>query len=127
MTAATLCAAGFSTRTIRPPVSYTDALKRRLMQSYGQTGAPADYELDHLVALEDGGHPWDVRNLWPEPRHGEPNAGEKDKIENAVHRGICSGALDLDVVRLQMARDWTRLSHTTALVAVDEPTPEPSP
>ena len=35
LTAAQLCAAGFTTTTIRPPASYTDVLKKRLMASYG--------------------------------------------------------------------------------------------
>jgi hypothetical protein len=59
LTPARLCAPGFSTGTIRPPASYTDELKKRLMVAYGQvdtdplTGkpwSPADVELDQLLS-----------------------------------------------------------------------------
>src|SRR5438132_9110624 len=47
----TICVQGY-TKTIRPPVSYTNPLKFRLMASYGQNGPPSAYELDHLISLE---------------------------------------------------------------------------
>src|ERR687888_596480 len=50
----TICRRGW-TRTIRPPVSYTNDLKLEQMQQYGVTGEPADYQEDHLVSLELGG------------------------------------------------------------------------
>jgi hypothetical protein len=37
------------------------------MQSYGFTHSRSNYELAHLISLEIGGNPKDVRNLWPEP------------------------------------------------------------
>ena len=43
------------TRTIRPPVSYTDPLKRQQIALYGLGGTTADYEEDHLIPLELGG------------------------------------------------------------------------
>src|SRR5919109_135468 len=65
--AVTICRVGW-TATIRPPVDYTDPLKLRQMQAYGETGSPADYEEDHLIPLELGGDPRAEGNLWPEPR-----------------------------------------------------------
>src|SRR5262245_11881966 len=62
---ATICKRGW-TRTIRPPVSYTNALKQRGLHAYGLRGPPSGYQEDHLISLELGGHPTDVRNLWPE-------------------------------------------------------------
>jgi hypothetical protein len=87
----TICRAGW-TRTIRPPTSYTTALKLRQMQEYGVGGSPSDYQEDHLISLELGGHPTDPRNLWPEPR---PHAEEVDRIENELNGKVCSGELTL--------------------------------
>jgi len=36
------------------------------MQAYGFIDSPGNYELDHLIPLELGGAPEDVKNLWPE-------------------------------------------------------------
>jgi hypothetical protein len=52
----TICVQGW-TRTIRPPTSYTNALKRKQMREYGVGGSPSDYQEDHLISLELGGHP----------------------------------------------------------------------
>jgi hypothetical protein len=87
----TICAHGW-TRTIRPPVEYTNALKIRQMRAYGESGSPSDYQEDHLVSLELGGHPTDPRNLWPEPY---PRASEVDRIENELNAKVCSGSLSL--------------------------------
>jgi hypothetical protein len=87
----TICRHGW-TATIRPPVSYTNALKRRQMRQYGETGSLSDYQEDHLISLELGGNPTDPRNLWPEPY---PRAAEVDKIENELNSDICDGKLTL--------------------------------
>ena len=120
LTAAQLCAPGFSTRSIRPPTSYTDALKRRLMIAYGQVGtnpvtgrawSPNDVELDHDVSLEDLGHPWSPQNLWPEPRRAsgaEPNAEEKDQVEITVHELICADQAHAADYAARLAADWTQ-------------------
>ena len=80
------------TATIRPPVDYTNALKRKQMRMYGETGSMSDYQEDHLISLELGGHPTDPRNLWPEPY---PRASDVDRIENDLNAQVCSGRLTL--------------------------------
>ncbi len=87
----TICKRGW-TSTIRPPVSYTDALKRKQMRQYGETGPMSDYQEDHLISLEMGGNPTDPRNLWPEPY---PRAAQMDQIENQLNAEICDGQLTL--------------------------------
>jgi len=87
----TICRTGW-TRTVRPPVEYTDDLKRRQMRAYGETGASSRYQEDHLISLELGGHPTDPRNLWPEPY---PRASDVDQIENQLNQQVCSGSLSL--------------------------------
>lgn len=87
----TICRRGW-TATIRPPASYTDALKRKQMRQYGETGSLSDYQEDHLISLELGGNPTDPRNLWPEPY---PRAADVDQIENQLNAEVCSGQLTL--------------------------------
>jgi hypothetical protein len=100
----TICRHGW-TATIRPPVSYTNALKARQMRAYGETGSRSAYQEDHLISLELGGHPTDPRNLWPEPY---PRAGEVDRIENDLNMQVCSGALTL----AQAQQRESDLKHT---------------
>ena len=87
----TICRHGW-TRTIRPPVDYTDELKRRQIRAYHESGPSSAYQEDHLISLELGGHPTDPRNLWPEPY---PRASEVDQIENQLNAEVCSGSLSL--------------------------------
>jgi hypothetical protein len=89
--ATTVCAHGW-TKTIRPPVSYTNQLKVEQMREYGLGGDPSDYQEDHLVSLELGGHPTDPRNLWPEPKQ---RAEEVDGTENDLNDRVCNGSLSL--------------------------------
>jgi hypothetical protein len=95
--ASTICVRGW-TKTIRPPTSYTNELKVKQMREYGVGGSRADYQEDHLISLELGGHPTDPRNLWPEPY---PRASEVDSIENDLNAKVCSGALSLEEAQLQ--------------------------
>jgi hypothetical protein len=87
----TVCRRGW-TATIRPPVDYTNALKRKQMRLYGETGSMSDYQEDHLISLELGGNPTDPRNLWPEPY---PRASDVDRTENDLNAQVCSGRLTL--------------------------------
>jgi hypothetical protein len=99
----TICTRGWTT-TIRPPTSYTSALKLRQLDAYGATGPPEDYQEDHLISLELGGDPTDPRNLWPEPY---PRASAVDQIENDLNAQVCSGDLSL----AEAQRKETELKH----------------
>jgi hypothetical protein len=87
----TICRSGW-TRTVRPPVSYTNDLKRKGLRQYRLRGPPSAYQEDHLISLELGGDPTDARNLWPEPY---PRASEVDRIENELNRLVCTGRISL--------------------------------
>lgn len=112
----TICDPRWHTRTVRPPTSYTDRLKRAQMVSYGYTvhtaqcvdgtDNPACYEEDHLIPLVLGGAPTDPHNLWPQPWFGPWSAAEKDRLEVALHRLVCRGDLALDVAQAAIADDW---------------------
>jgi hypothetical protein len=103
----TICVAGY-TRTVRPPVSYTGPLKRRLMRAYGLTGPLSLYELDHLIPLELGSAPSAVANLWPEPWGGPHGAHVKDAEENALRRAVCDGSITLVAAQARIVSEWTR-------------------
>jgi len=100
----TICRRGW-TSTIRPPESYTDALKRKQMRQYGETGSTSQYQEDHLISLELGGNPTDPRNLWPEPY---PRASQMDQEENALNAQVCGGALSL----AQAQQRESEIKHT---------------
>ena len=92
----TICRVGW-TKTIRPPVSYTNKLKVEQMAQYEETGSPSDYEEDHLIPLELGGAPRNPKNLWPEPR---AQAKKSDPLETKLKRQICKGTLKLTRARV---------------------------
>ena len=101
----TICVSGY-TKTVRPPVSYTTPLKIKLMKSYGFTDSRSNYEFDHLIPLEVGGHPTDVKNLFPEPGYGQYNFHVKDRFENYLHKAVCNGSISLTEAQKQIATDW---------------------
>jgi hypothetical protein len=105
--AQTICVPGY-TKTIRPPSSYTSSLKVRQIVEYGYGDTnPADYEEDHFIPLELGGHPTNPRNLWPEPHAATDGSSAKDKVENALHALVCSGQLTLEEAQRRVTSDWT--------------------
>jgi hypothetical protein len=107
----TICMVGYTT-TVRPPSSVTDKEKAGLLLAYGFAGDVKTTELDHLVPLELGGDPNDIRNLWPEP-NDKPGAKSfvngKDTVEGRAHDAVCAGRLDLATAQAEMASDWPAL------------------
>lgn len=108
----TICVKGW-TATIRPPFSVTEPEKFASMRAYGDSTAKGEagkYEFDHLIPLELGGAPNDIRNLWPEPH---ATSFVKDGFENSLHARVCSapgssGHVTLAQARRYMRTDWTR-------------------
>ena len=110
----TICVKGW-TATIRPPLSYTEPLKRRLMVSYGHpTASLRGYELDHLIPLELGGDPTSVDNLWPESG-ASPN--RKDTVESVGREAVCrkTNPLPLATAQVAIARDWQAFGRSLGL------------
>src|SRR5690349_21798929 len=93
------------TRTVRPPDSYTTALKAKGLHQYRLRGPPSAFQEDHLISLELGGDPADPRNLWPE---SYPRASAVDRMENDLNAQVCSGSLSLAQAQLKEAQ----LKHT---------------
>lgn len=104
---ATICVRGWSAKQ-RPPTSYTEPLKLRLLKASGYADQnPQDYELDHRISLENGGSPTDPANLWVEPYLGKCNARDKDRLENRLHALACTGKITLAEDQAALTGDWT--------------------
>lgn len=99
----TICVPGW-TDTVRPPASYTTALKLRQMRDFGETGSPRNYKEDHLVPLSLGGAPSDPNNLFPQPT---AKTVEKEELEDHLHQAVCSGQMTLAAAQAKMRHDWT--------------------
>lgn len=120
----TICKSGW-TKTIRPPASYTDKLKRQQLAALGLSIDPRTAEEDHLVSLEIGGSPTDPRNLWPEPWGGPWGAHRKDAYETFLKRAVCRGEITLRRAQAEIRADWIAgyLHHPQQLPAAGAPHP----
>lgn len=98
----TICVPGY-TKTVRPPVSVTEPQKFDSMKTYGFIDSPSNYEFDHLVPLELGGSPDNMKNLWPEPHS---SSFTKDSVENYLHNQVCSGNMKLKTAQDVISTNW---------------------
>jgi hypothetical protein len=62
-------------------------------------------EIDHLISLELGGSNA-VENLWPQQYGG--SAERKDKLENRLHKEVCTGTITLEQAQKEIATDWKK-------------------
>jgi len=99
----TICNPAWMAR-VRPPTSYTTPIKREEMARYGLTDSMNHYRLDHIVALEIGGHPKDPRNLYPQP---VAQSVAKDRLERQLHADVCAGRVLLVDAQDRMELIWT--------------------
>jgi hypothetical protein len=127
VTAAVLCAPGYSTRSYRPPESQTSEFKYG--EAYPAYGLPrtARTELDHLVSLELGGSN-DASNLWPE---APPTPNPKDRVENALHAWVCAVTGKAAQARLgkaqrAIAENWTTAEQAAGMIASPSASPSSS-
>jgi len=99
------------TDKIRPPTSYTNALKRKQLTAYGYPSFTnlADLEEDHFIPLCCGGHPTNPKNLWPQRRAGHFGARTKDIAESAAQHAILNGIITLREAQDGFAQDWVAL------------------
>ena len=98
----TVCKSGW-TKTVRPPVSYTDALKVKLTPVGHK---PAEYELDHRLSIEDSGSPTDPGNLWMMVYADRYGARVKDVLETRLKTLVCKGKITLDDARAALTGNW---------------------
>jgi hypothetical protein len=95
----TICRPGW-THTVRPPVWYTQRLKREQLPPWASLH---DYEEDHVIPLALGGHPYDPRNLRPQRW---PEAKKKDGEELELHQAVCHHHITLRKAQEQIIRRW---------------------
>lgn len=109
----TICKRGW-TATVRPPESYTEALKRIQLPLYGDYAGTklSNYEEDHLIPLELGGSPTSARNLWPE---AHPSSYAKDGVESALNHAVCDGRVRLASAQRAIAINWKTAEHALGL------------
>jgi hypothetical protein len=115
VTQSTICVSGW-TATVRPPTSYTNALKAQGIIDYGYSDTSmSDYEEDHFVPLELGGSPRDPKNLWPEPHYGSQTSSTKDGVETKLKNAVCSGRITLAAARSAIRTNWTTALQVTGI------------
>jgi hypothetical protein len=67
--------------------------------------SPRGCEVDHLISRELGGAD-DILNLWPQPYGGPCNAVNKDRLENRLHKLVCSKAISLKEAQKAISLNW---------------------
>ena len=109
----TVCQRGYA-KSVRPVGAQWNRLKSLAYERYGirrghrsyfdERGVrhPA-YQVDHLIPIELGGAPDDVRNLWPEPID---EAKRKDRVEDKLHHMVCEDNFSLTKAQDAIRRDW---------------------
>ena len=103
----TICNPHWSTKSIRPPTSYTNKIKFALMDKAGIPRSQSKlYELDHDISIELAGHPSDPNNLSLQPYFGRFNAHLKDKLENRLHKETCNGTISLTDAQSEISSNW---------------------
>lgn len=85
-----VCAKGYSKQQRKKVRTTTLKLA---VAGYGLSWSPKTVEADHLISLELGGAPNDVRNIWPQVW---VEAHAKDKVENSLHKAVCAGTLTVE-------------------------------
>ncbi|HXR75399.1 MAG TPA: hypothetical protein VN737_05455 [Bryobacteraceae bacterium] len=104
----TMCLRGY-TKQVRPAVVYTNGVKKLLMKRQGiDLSHIHEYELDHIIPLELGGHPRSLTNLQLQPWEGDTGAKAKDKLETRLHNAVCRGKLPLTEAQRCIAENWVR-------------------
>lgn len=102
----TICVAGW-TKQVRPGVAYTNYVKRQYMLTAGiPLEKIGDYELDHIVPLEVGGHPYSYANLQLQPWVGPDGARAKDVVETWLKRQVCAGRVTLEKAQQCVYAHW---------------------
>ena len=107
----TICVRGW-TATIRPPASYTDALKLQQLQQFaGQhQGDPqwsaAGTEEDHRLSLDLGGAAKDPMNLSPEVHRGSALKDQEEAALGGSQGKVCRGEMTLQEAQQELISTW---------------------
>lgn len=97
-----ICVSGYTT-TVR---DVSTATKKQVFKEYGISyDKHSDYEVDHIISLELGGSN-DISNLFPEAYNNTYGARIKDKLENYLHKQLCSGKMTIQEAQKEISGDW---------------------
>ena len=103
----TVCAVSW-TKGIRPTTYRTNYIKSQKLKEAGISKTEIkQYELDHIIPLSSGGHPFDNSNLALQPWNGPTGARAKDKLELRVNHKLCNNKITLKEAQLCFFDDWT--------------------
>jgi hypothetical protein len=97
----TICVSGYTKKIRNVP---TSEKKQVYLRDKLKPKKPICCEVDHLISLELGGTN-DLNNLWAQRYEPFPGARDKDKVENALHKDICSGAISLKRAQEIISKD----------------------
>ncbi len=99
-----VCSRGYA-EALRPRGEEWRSIKEALYERAGlPRGRRYGYVGDHIIPLELGGAPRDLRNLWLQP-YAEAHA--KDVVEDELHILVCDGRMRLTDAQARIAHDWT--------------------
>lgn len=102
----TICSTNW-TRSIRPPTTYTNKIKKQQMAAAGIAWTKkAEYQEDHWVSLGIGGSPVDASNLVLMPYKGTCNAKDKDRLEDKLRALVCAKKISLTTAQVEMQYNW---------------------
>ena len=90
-----------------PPQSFLDPIEKDLIKQYGYEDTNLKhYQIDHLIPLSLGGHPTDVKNMWPQVLLAKWSARRKDYLEQVMHDKVCKGEVSLKEAQDMFRTDW---------------------
>lgn len=99
----TICVHGW-TKTVRPPVSYTGSIKRRMMAEIGvPPEGEEDITLDHKIPIVLGGSPDMPANFMLQP---DDESKDKDRVEVCLARMVCAGKATLAEAQNAIWANW---------------------
>ena len=100
---ATICTHGWSS-SVRPPVFYTNAIKKRLMR---EEGLPLELIgnkiLDHKINISLGGAPEDPANMMLQDKD---ESFTKDHVESCLRSAVCEGRVGLREAQAAIFNNW---------------------
>ena len=99
----TICVKGWTAR-IRPPVYFTNRIKKQRMRELGlPLELISDFQLDHKLPLSLGGSPDNPANL---VLQDIDEAEAKDAVEHCLPAAVCAGIISLHEAQQAMWNDW---------------------
>lgn len=104
----TICKSGW-TKSVRPSSHYTNWVKGQMAAYYGIPEQKLrEYELDHIVPLELGGHPYAPENFQLQLWVGADGARAKDVVETWLKRMVCAKKVSLINAQVCVVTEWAK-------------------